>query len=139
MRLIHNIPFSPSERELFRRQVFLNITQGMKQVLEAMNDFDEYLEYPEYFVSDNIVKDGGGIAKSQRPRRRRIEGRKKSFAHLPRPPVMQEYLALFLNLPDIGEGQPFPTSYHEPLRLLWSDAAVQEVYKRGPEIALPDK
>ncbi|CAO1627561.1 unnamed protein product [Parajaminaea phylloscopi] len=98
MRLIHNIAFTPTERESFRRQVFLNITQGMKQVLEAMDELDHHLEHPEY----------------------------------------SEYLALFLTLPDIGEGQPFPESYHQPLQLLWHDSAVQQTVKRGSEIALPD-
>lgn len=40
MRLIHKIPFSSQEVESFRQLVFENLTQGMKYLLEAMEDMD---------------------------------------------------------------------------------------------------
>ena len=40
MRLIHKIPFSPSEYEHYRQLVFDNLTRGLCYVLDAMQDMD---------------------------------------------------------------------------------------------------
>lgn len=40
MRLIHDVTFSPQEVEFYRQLVFSNITQGIKQLLEALPDMD---------------------------------------------------------------------------------------------------
>ena len=45
MRLIHELNFSPQEFEFYRQLVFSNLTQGMKQLLEAMEDME--LQIPE--------------------------------------------------------------------------------------------
>ena len=51
---------------------------------------------------------------------------------------LQKFLILFVKYPDIAEEEPFPTSYYEPLRLLWNDAGVQAVFRRGNEAAVPE-
>lgn len=43
------------------------------------------------------------------------------------------------NAKDIGDGEPFPTQYIEPLKALWADPNVQKAYDRGNEAALPEK
>lgn len=40
MRLIHKLPFSPSEIEHYRQLVFDNITRGLCYLLDAMQDMD---------------------------------------------------------------------------------------------------
>ena len=40
MRLIHDVNFSPQEVEFYRQLVFSNVTQGMKQLLDALPDMD---------------------------------------------------------------------------------------------------
>lgn len=99
MRIIHNIPFSSTERETFRRLVFQNVVQGMRDLLDAMETWGQTFEHPDY----------------------------------------AEFLRLFISLPEVSEGEPFPQSYYEPLKLLWQDSGVQTAQKRAHEIALPEK
>ncbi|KAF9491609.1 heterotrimeric G-protein alpha subunit, GPA2-like protein [Pleurotus eryngii] len=40
MRVIHHVPFSAQEIEIFRQLVFSNLTVGLKYVLDAMRDMD---------------------------------------------------------------------------------------------------
>ena len=40
MRLIHKVPFSPSEYEHYRQLVFDNVTRGLCYLLDAMRDMD---------------------------------------------------------------------------------------------------
>lgn len=51
MRLIHNIPFTPVERENYRRLVFANIVSGVKQLLEAMEEWGTGFDDPSLAVS----------------------------------------------------------------------------------------
>jgi len=44
MRVIHKIPFSPSEIEQYRQLVFENLTSGLRLVLEAMEDMELTVE-----------------------------------------------------------------------------------------------
>lgn len=44
MRLIHKVPFTPQEVEFYRQLVFNNITQGLRTVLEAMQDLELEVE-----------------------------------------------------------------------------------------------
>ncbi|KAJ7218188.1 guanine nucleotide binding protein, alpha subunit [Mycena rebaudengoi] len=39
---------------------------------------------------------------------------------------------------DLGDGEPFPERFYEPLQRLWKDEVVQEAYRRGNEAALPE-
>ncbi|KAF5346257.1 hypothetical protein D9756_004418 [Leucocoprinus leucothites] len=39
---------------------------------------------------------------------------------------------------DIGDGEPFPQQFIEPLKALWTDSNVQRAYERGNEAALPE-
>ncbi|PWN47119.1 putative guanine nucleotide-binding protein alpha-2 subunit [Violaceomyces palustris] len=48
MRIIHHIPFTDSERENYRRLVFVNVVQGMKAVLDAMEEWGGEFEHAEY-------------------------------------------------------------------------------------------
>jgi len=50
----------------------------------------------------------------------------------------KNYLPLFISYPDIAEEEPFPTSYLEPLKSLWSDGGVQHAFGRGNEAAVPE-
>ncbi|PIL23522.1 hypothetical protein GSI_14834 [Ganoderma sinense ZZ0214-1] len=38
LRLAHGVPFSPQEIEFYRQHIFLNLTQGLKRVVDAMKD-----------------------------------------------------------------------------------------------------
>ncbi|OCB89782.1 guanine nucleotide-binding protein alpha-2 subunit [Sanghuangporus baumii] len=63
MRLIHDVHFSPQEFEFYRQLVFSNITQGMKQVLEAFEDMELQLPedmepYAQMLEEPPDVKDG---------------------------------------------------------------------------------
>ena len=98
MRLIHDVHFSPQEFEFYRQLVFSNITQGMKQVLEAFEDME--LQLPE---------------------------------------EMEPYAQMLEEPPDVKDGQPFPSDYYEPLKLLWESPVVRKAWSRGNEAALPDK
>lgn len=40
MRIIHHVSFTSTEREHYRRLVFLNLVQGMKMLLDAMEEWD---------------------------------------------------------------------------------------------------
>lgn len=56
--------------------------------------------------------------------------------------VMHEnapFVEMVDNAKDIGDGEPFPTRYIEPLKVLWADPNVQRAYERGNEAALPEK
>ena len=49
------------------------------------------------------------------------------------------YVDTVRNARDIRDHEPFPITYHEPLRYLWEDKGVQKAYQRGNEAALPEK
>jgi guanine nucleotide-binding protein subunit alpha len=38
MRTFHGLPFSPEEIECYRQQIFANLTQGLKYVIDALPD-----------------------------------------------------------------------------------------------------
>lgn len=50
MRIIHQIPFTPSEKEHYRRLVFSNIVGGMRSLIEVMEEGGEEFEHPQYAV-----------------------------------------------------------------------------------------
>ena len=51
----------------------------------------------------------------------------------------QAYVEMVLDAPDIRDGEPFPTSFMEPLQTLWSDPSIVRAIERGNEAALPEK
>lgn len=53
-------------------------------------------------------------------------------------PENVEYIDLIENAPDLRDGEPFPTTFYQPLRSLWADASVQKAWSRGNEAALPE-
>lgn len=62
MRLIHRVPFSPREIESYRQLVFDNLTRGMGQVLEAMEDMElnvseENQQHVDTILSARDLKD----------------------------------------------------------------------------------
>jgi hypothetical protein len=50
MRLIHSIPFTSIEKEHYRRLVFVNLVQGIKVILDAMEEWGGEFEHKEYYV-----------------------------------------------------------------------------------------
>ncbi|PPQ73266.1 hypothetical protein CVT26_015224 [Gymnopilus dilepis] len=50
----------------------------------------------------------------------------------------EKHLELIDGVRDIKDGEPFPTTYYEPLRSLWADENVQKAWSRGNEAALPE-
>lgn len=98
MRLIHRVPFSQQEIELYRQLTFDNITSGLRHLLDAMDEFE--IKVSEENISNVEIVD---------------------------------------SVKDIGDGEPFPLHYIEPLKSLWLDPNVQCAYKRGNEAALPEK
>lgn len=55
MRLIHNISFTEAEVEMYRRIVFHNMVDGMRQILQAIDDASASLQHPEYVVSITVT------------------------------------------------------------------------------------
>lgn len=66
MRLIHDVTFSAQEYEFYRQLVFSNLTQGMKAVIEALEDMDlhisddneDIVKYINYVENAPDIKDG---------------------------------------------------------------------------------
>lgn len=63
MRLIHKVPFTESELEHYRQLIFLNITAGMKAVLDAMDELGiplsvDKTEAAELVITGHDLKDG---------------------------------------------------------------------------------
>ena len=63
MRLIHDVKFSEQEVEFYRQLVFSNLCQGMKALLDAMQDMElqvseENKEYIEMIDEAPDIKDG---------------------------------------------------------------------------------
>ena len=50
-----------------------------------------------------------------------------------------EHIEKVENAVDLRDGEPFPESYLDPLKLLWADVSVQKAWERGNEAALPEK
>jgi guanine nucleotide-binding protein subunit alpha, other len=57
---------------------------------------------------------------------------KVAEAHIP-------YVDLIEDANDLRDGEPFPQTYYEPLKALWSDPNVERAWLRGNEAALPEK
>jgi guanine nucleotide-binding protein subunit alpha len=125
MRLIHHIPFTPSEREHYRRLVFINLVQGIRLILDAMEEWGGEFDHQDYYV--------------RLPPHCRLELEGRSDSSTSSSSHAQKYLSMFTSYPDIADDEPMPASYFEPLRLLWNDGGVQSVYKRGNEAAVPEK
>ncbi len=63
MRVIHHVPFSAQEIEIFRQLVFNNLTVGLKYVLDAMQDMDlkvseENVPHMELIEEPVDIRDG---------------------------------------------------------------------------------
>lgn len=63
MRVIHHVPFSAQEIEIFRQLVFSNLTVGLKYVLDAMQDMDlkvseENVPHVELIEEPVDIRDG---------------------------------------------------------------------------------
>ena len=98
MRLIHRIPFTPTEIEHYRQLIFINLTRGLRSVLDAMIDMELALS-----------------------------------------PENMAYIDMIDNVPDLGDGDPFPPEYQVALRKLWEDENLKKAWNRGNEAALPEK
>lgn len=51
----------------------------------------------------------------------------------------ESYFEMIENAQDLRDGEPFPVSFYEPLKSLWTDPNVQKAWERGNEAALPEK
>jgi guanine nucleotide-binding protein subunit alpha len=63
MRLIHRVPFSSQEVESFRQLIFINLTHGLKYVLDSMEDMElevspENSEHIELIENASDLRDG---------------------------------------------------------------------------------
>ena len=63
MRLIHRVPFSSQEIESYRQLVFNNLTHGLHNVINAMEDMeldvsDENRELVHFVEEASDIKDG---------------------------------------------------------------------------------
>lgn len=72
MRLIHKLPFSPSEIEHYRQLVFDNLTRGLRYVLDAMEDMElevleENLPYVELVDGARDLRDGEAFPTEYHP------------------------------------------------------------------------
>ncbi|RXW16986.1 hypothetical protein EST38_g8868 [Candolleomyces aberdarensis] len=50
----------------------------------------------------------------------------------------QQYVDPVMGARDIRDGEPFPTSFYQPLKALWNDPNVRQAWNRGNEAALPE-
>lgn len=51
----------------------------------------------------------------------------------------EQFVDLVMGARDIRDGEPFPTSFYQPLKMLWNDPNVKQAWQRGNEAALPEK
>ncbi len=63
MRLIHRVPFSSQEIESYRQLVFNNLTHGLSNVIDAMEDMDldvseENKDLVQMIQDASDIKDG---------------------------------------------------------------------------------
>lgn len=63
MRLIHKVPFSTQEVEGFRQLVFNNLTQGLKYLLDSMEDMElqvsrQNAQFVELITEARDLRDG---------------------------------------------------------------------------------
>jgi guanine nucleotide-binding protein subunit alpha len=142
MRLIHNVTFTDEEIECefsgsvtsherrwaglltccclrgvdYRQLVFDNIVQGMKLIIDAMDEWEISVE------SSNRVRPASS----------------SSRMFLTIRIALQKFIALVDDAPEIQDGQVFPFEYREPLERLWRDRGVQHACQRGNEYALPE-
>ena len=63
MRVIHEVPFSPTEVEHYRQTIFDNLTKGLRYLLEAMTNMElavqsENAQYTELLENAAIVQEG---------------------------------------------------------------------------------
>ncbi|KAI9460124.1 heterotrimeric G protein alpha subunit 4 [Lactarius psammicola] len=63
MRLIHRVPFSSQEVESYRQLIFINLTHGLKYVLDSMEDMElevspENSDYVELIESASDLREG---------------------------------------------------------------------------------
>jgi len=49
------------------------------------------------------------------------------------------YVDMLDPMPEIQDGEPFPSNYCESLKALWNDPNVIKTLRRGNEAALPEK
>ncbi len=64
MRVIHGIPFTPSEIEHYRQLVFDNLTHGLRYVLNAMVDM-ELAVLPENMSYVDMIDDAPDLRGGQ--------------------------------------------------------------------------
>jgi guanine nucleotide-binding protein subunit alpha, other len=54
-------------------------------------------------------------------------------------PENREHVELIENANKLCNGKVFPWQFYEPLRQLWNDRGMQEMWEHGNEVALPEK
>lgn len=54
-------------------------------------------------------------------------------------PENMSYVSMIDDIPDLGDGEPFPPEYQTALRTLWEDENLRKAWNRGNEAALPEK
>lgn len=69
MRLIHKVPFSTQEVEGFRQLVFNNLTQGLKYLLDSMEDMElevspQNAQFVELITEAEDLRDGEAFPES---------------------------------------------------------------------------
>ncbi|KAH9048808.1 heterotrimeric G protein alpha subunit 4 [Lactarius hengduanensis] len=64
MRLIHRVPFSSQEVESFRQLIFVNLTHGLKYVLDSMEDMELEVS-PENSEHVELVESAGDLREGE--------------------------------------------------------------------------
>jgi guanine nucleotide-binding protein subunit alpha len=54
-------------------------------------------------------------------------------------PENMVYVDMIDDVPDLGDGEPFPPEYQAALCALWGDKNLRKAWNRGNEAALPEK
>lgn len=168
MRLIHNVPFTPSENE--RESQSLGKGEegggpgGRGNPARSSQPVPLPLVRSGFFAADyrqlvfsNLVSGMRTIIDTMDQWEMCVapDNRVRRFPSLPfellprcRPISLvnsfhvgpsQRNVAIVDAAPDLARGQSFPIEYMRPLIALWTDPEVQRCYERGNEAALPEK
>jgi hypothetical protein len=117
MKIIHLDGFTADEEEMYKRQIFDNLCEGIYQCLRAMEAWEIELEDPQNQV------------------RRPLSSLCATLEH-----PLQQYTELFnLNWPALQDDLVYPPDFLPIFQSLWRDAGLQEAVARSNEAAIPEK
>lgn len=117
MRLIYTKDgFSKNEKEEWRIIIFQNIIDGLRMIIDAMEEFNMPFEHDNTTVS---ILD-------------------YNLQQIADQSVTQVHLPIIMEEKDLHPFEPIPTEYLLAFKDMWKDGGVQKAVERGNEYALHD-